>query len=217
MTAPALAESPVRSTPRRRERRAITPEQMLHMPEARHAELIDGRLVEKPAMSMESSIITSKVNHFMRGFADPRGLGEVMGEQTTYRCFNHSPNQVRRPDVSFIAKHRLKPDMYRGHVREVPDLVAEVISANDEAEDVESRIDDFLRAGVPLIWVIYAISRKARVYRDGEPAGELRGDGVLEGEPVLPGFRLSLADLFAGMPELPRLRDRKAERRAEEA
>ena len=77
----------------------------------------------------------------------------------------------------------------KGWIRIPPDLAVEVVSPNDSAEELEEKLDDYRTAGVPLIWVIYPELRKVKIFRLDGPAGELREDGVLSGEDVIPGFR----------------------------
>jgi Uma2 family endonuclease len=122
-------------------------------------------------------------------------MGSVNGAQGSYQIFPDDPRKVRIPDVSFIraGQEAAVPD---GHSRVVPDLVVEVVSPNDSAEEVDAKIQDFLSAGVSLIWVVTPNTRTIRVIR-GDGSGEfLRGNATLDGETVLPGFRLALADLF---------------------
>jgi len=56
---------------------------------------------------------------------------------------------------------------------------------------------DWLHAGVRLVWVVDPGSRTATVHREGGQGLLLTGDAELDGEDVLPGFRLPLPDLFA--------------------
>jgi Uma2 family endonuclease len=55
----------------------------------------------------------------------------------------------------------------------------------------------WLDAGVRLVWVVDPQARLAAVHHPGGLVTVLREHGVLDGEDVLPGFRLSLAPLFA--------------------
>ena len=180
----------------------ITPESMLTLPEARHAELVDGVLLEKPGMSRESSLVTTQLIFSLMLFLREHPLGRVMETQATYQCFDHKPKQVRRPDVSFVRHERLMPDSYRGNIRQPPDLAVEVVSLHDTFSQIQHRVDDFRRAAVPLIWVIDPLNRQALAYRGGE-VRLIAADGELDGDPVLPGFRCPLAELFAGLPDLP--------------
>ena len=78
----------------------------------------------------------------------------------------------------------------------VPDIVIEVVSPHDLAEVVDERITDFLLAGVPLIWVVYPLTRHIVIYRSDGSGGWIGQDGVLSGENVLSGFTCPLRELF---------------------
>jgi Uma2 family endonuclease len=49
---------------------------------------------------------------------------------------------------------------------------------------------------VPLVWWVDRGKRIVRVHRPGQPERVLRPGDVLDGEDVLPGFRLPVADIF---------------------
>ena len=83
----------------------------------------------------------------------------------------------------------------------MPDLVAEVVSPRDLAEDLEQKLAEYREAGIPLIWVIYPSTRTAHILRTGRQRSELGPAGVLDGEDILPGFSLPLADLFPPVEE----------------
>ena len=178
----------------------ITPEQMLGMSEARHAELVDGYLLEKPGMSKKSGRVGVKLITRLETFVEERRLGEVLGDGVTYRCFPHEPRQVRRPDLSYIAAGRATPKMEEGHVPIAPDLVVEVVSPRDVMNHVLGRVDDFLLAGTPLVWVVVPDRRMALVFRADGSGARLGERDKLDGEDVLPGFSCPLNELFAPPP-----------------
>jgi Uma2 family endonuclease len=105
---------------------------------------------------------------------------------------------VRRADVSFIRRERYSWDQltHDGFMTLAPDLAVEVVSPNDYGREIEEKVDDYLRAGVPLVWVVYPEIRVVHVYRGDGTAGRFRGADELSGEDVLPGFRCKVDDLF---------------------
>ena len=132
-----------------------------------------------------------------RLFCREHDLGKVWPADNGYQCFPHAPGLVRRPDVSFVKKGRLPGDVSpKGWVKIPPDLAVEVVSPNDSAEELEEKLDDYRKAGVPLIWVIYPEQRKARVFRLDGPAVELEEDDDLSGEDIIPGFRCPLREIL---------------------
>ena len=107
---------------------------------------------------------------------------------------------MRIPDIAFTRKERVPASgPAKGHARVRPDLVVEVISPNDVADELEEKIDDFLAAGVPLIWVVSPATRSVQVYRQGGSGTRLGPDDRLDGEDVLPGFRVEVSRLFEGL------------------
>ncbi len=79
----------------------------------------------------------------------------------------------------------------------VPDLVAEVLADDDRAQDLDEKIWLYLRAGVPLLWIVNPNRCSVTVYTaDGAVRFALPG-GVLEGGDVLPGLALPVDRIFA--------------------
>ena len=81
----------------------------------------------------------------------------------------------------------------------LPDLVVEVVSTYDLAKNLEERINDYLHAGVKLLWLVYPTIRSVYVIRQDGSAARLTEADVLSGEDVLPGFTCPLSKLFAGI------------------
>lgn len=178
------------------EARRYTPEDLLALPDEKNYELVDGRLVERN-MGAESSEVGGELYFLLRLFCRERDLGRVWPADNGFQCFRHAPGLVRRPDVSFVKKGRLPGDVSpRGWIRIPPDLAVEVVSPNDLAGELEGKLDDYRKAGVPLVWVIYPEQRKARVFRLDGPGVEIGEDGVLSGEDVVPGFRCPLREIL---------------------
>jgi Uma2 family endonuclease len=178
------------------EARRYTPEDLLAMPDGKSYELVDGRLVERK-MGAESSEIGGNLYFLLRMFCRGHDLGIVWPADNGFQCFPHAPGLVRRPDVSFIRRGRLPGDVSpKGWVKIPPDLAVEVVSPNDLVGELEEKLDDYRKADVPLVWVIYPEQRKARIFRLDGPAVELMEDDELTGEDVIPGFRCPLREIL---------------------
>ncbi len=179
----------------------ITPEEFEEMSGVDHMELVDGELREK-GMGLESSFVQTRLRRLVGNFVDERGLGMVFDGEAGYRCFPHRPRLVRKPDASFVRTGRFPNDRPPlGYTDLAPDLVVEVISPNDTSFEVQERLNDFLLAQVPLIWMVDPHTRTVHVYSLGEPFRRLTDGDELTGDPVLPGFRVRVAALFP--PPLP--------------
>ena len=64
------------------------------------------------------------------------------------------------------------------------------------ADELQVKVDQWLRAGSLRVWVLYPATRSAMVYRADGIVALLHEDDTLQGEPVLPGFSCRVGDLF---------------------
>ena len=78
-----------------------------------------------------------------------------------------------------------------------PVLAVEILSPSDTQEDINEKIDDYLSAGVPLVWIIDPHHRTVKIFRPGEEPALVNIRQELSGEPHLPGFRVAASQLFA--------------------
>jgi Uma2 family endonuclease len=174
-----------------------TPEDLLVMPDAVSYELVDGELLERE-MGWKSSVIGGEVGFLLKAHCKAHNLGWVAPADASYQWFPDAPNKVRRPDVSFIRLERMPADEEpEGHCRIAPDLAVEVTSPNDLFDDVEEKVEEYLTAGVRLVWVVHPSTRTVRVRRADGTISLLREADELSGEDVVPGFRCRVSDLFA--------------------
>ncbi len=160
-------------------------------------ELVRGRLVREPRPGGRHGRIAFRVGFLIERFAEVRGLGQVVME--TGFLLAEDPPTVRGPDVAFIAQESLPAEGAPvGHWRYAPDLAIEVLSPSNSAAETLQKVADYLRSGSRLVWVVDPAAESVTIY---SPRGDVRvvDDGdVLEGEDVLPGFRVEVADLFEG-------------------
>ena len=176
--------------------RLMTIEEFAVLPDDgwRH-ELLRGELRRMPGGGLEHGGIGSKLDRRHGIFVELHGLGLVVGE--TGFVFEADPPTVRFPDVAFIRAERLPPPGEWPHFsRVLPDLAIEVVSPNDEPAEIAAKVTFYLSHGVPLVWVAYPRPQQLAVHRPGQEPRTLGIGDTLEGEEVVPGFRLSVADLF---------------------
>jgi Uma2 family endonuclease len=78
----------------------------------------------------------------------------------------------------------------------VPSLAGEILSPSDEIEDILEKVQEYLDAGVALVWVLEPVFRTVTVYRPGVEPVLFSASQELSGDPPLPGFRVRVADIF---------------------
>jgi Uma2 family endonuclease len=79
----------------------------------------------------------------------------------------------------------------------VPDLVVEVLSETNTQAEMDRKLKQYFEASVTPVWYVDPETRSARGYAGLTDVTVVDQDGVLDGGPVLPGFQLSLRELFA--------------------
>lgn len=175
----------------------LEPDDLLRMPDGGSYELVDGRLEEKK-MGAKSEEIGSVILAAIFNHVRPQRLGHVFGGATGYRCFPHRPRLVRKPDVSIVLRGRFpNEETPEGDIPIPPDLAVEVVSPNDTYEEVETKVVEYLAAGVRLVWVVSPTAKTVLVRRPDKSAVALDVTDALNGEDVLPGFACPVAELFA--------------------
>lgn len=161
-------------------------------------EIIDGQKVELPPLGWHAGFIASFLQGKLCEFAYARRLGYPVVEVLFHLSLPVDRN--RRPDVAFVSTQRCprgRPVFNDANAWDVvPNLAVEVISPTDLVDELLERLEEYFRAGVQLVWVIFPRRRVVQVYQSLTRLHGLTAAEVLDGGDVLPGFRLPLAELF---------------------
>ncbi len=163
--------------------------------EDRLCELVEGVLVEKVKGYHESKLAVW-IAHLLQLYLDENDLGEVAGADGTLRLM---PKLVRIPDVSFVSHQRVAecanadapiPEL-------APDLAIEVLSEGSTDAEMQRKLKEYFFAGTTLVWLVDPRRRTVQVSTAPDQSIVLSEEQELSGEPVLPGFRVAVARIFA--------------------
>ncbi len=161
--------------------------------EDRLCELVDGVLVEKP-MGLRESILALLIAFRLQEFVLPRRLGAVSGADGMMKL---RPQLIRIPDVAYIRVRASGPKIPNKPVPAIaPTLAVEVLSDSNTPREIRRKIGEYFAAGTELVWVIDPDARTADIFAAPQDSRRIDIGGALPGEPALPGFSLSLKDLF---------------------
>ena len=159
-------------------------------------ELQAGLLVCEPPAGGRHGDIALALGSALRRHVRERGLGRVLANDTGF-VLARDPDTVRAPDIAFVTKERwagyADPSRF---LPGAPDLAVEVLSASNSREAMHAKVADFLAAGTRLIWVVDPEAKTVAVYRTLLAPRFVGLDGVLDGEEVVPGFTLPVAEIF---------------------
>lgn len=121
----------------------------------------------------------------------------VLGAETGFRLAGN-PDTVLAPDIAFIKQERLTlasetEKFWSG----APDLAVEVLSPSDTVYEVDEKVATWLSSGTKMVWVVSPKMRSIHIHRSGASIQTLSEGDVLDGQDIVPGFRLNLAELFS--------------------
>ena len=182
--------------------RLMTEEEFLALPDDDGVDrmLIRGELVEGPVTtrSLDHSVVNMTVGYYLKAWnktrPDPRGL--VIGGEGRVRLFTDSPSFVG-VDVAFIGPESRPSNTHKPTFADGPPLlVVEIISPSDQASEIADKVELYLSAGVPRVWLLDPRFKTVIVYRPDGPPHLFHLGQTLDAEPHLPGFRVTVAEVF---------------------
>jgi Uma2 family endonuclease len=160
-------------------------------------EVINGQRVELPLMSILAAWLASRLQSFLGPFAEQHRLGTVV--TAALFILDATINLRRRPDVAFVSNQRWPLDRdlpETGDWKIVPDLAVEIASPNDLLEEMIAKMEEYFRYGVAQVWIISPAARKVIVFESPTKVRIVSLADDLDGGSLLPGFRLSMTELF---------------------
>jgi Uma2 family endonuclease len=132
----------------------------------RQLELDEGRLVVMPpagdlhgTLCFEDRCDISESTHRKRS-----GVGRVACNDPGL-LLGRDPDTVRAPDLAYYRENVRLEEISPGLAKRLPDLVVEVLSPSDRLGMVMRKVQQYLRAGIAMVWVVDGESRNVTVYR----------------------------------------------------
>jgi len=176
-----------------------TIEEFMNLPKSdQRQELVEGELFDMPPTGDEHGRVSDILYRRLGNYVEDNYLGRVWFT-TGFVIDPTTPKPtVRAPDVAFIKTARV-PASGPGAVPVPPDLAVEVISPSDEAGDIKKKLEQYQKAAVPLIWLIYPAKQQVQVYRiaNTQTFETLGINNELDGETIVPGFKIAINKLFS--------------------
>ncbi|MGH2535330.1 MAG: Uma2 family endonuclease [Thermomicrobiales bacterium] len=162
-------------------------------------ELVRGELREVSPAGGDASMTAGVIYVALFPFVTSRGLGYLTTADGGY-FLSGNPDTLVAPDVGFIRSARVPVDYDRTSFIPVPpDLAVEVLSPTDRPRDVAEKIALYLEAGVSFVWIVDSRKKTVTVHRSGREPRQLGVGDELDGEDILPGFRLVVAAVFSNV------------------
>ncbi len=107
----------------------------------------------------------------------------------------------RGPDAAWVSQEKLATltrEERRKFLRLVPDFAVELKSLTDHLSDLQRKMQNWMRNGVSLGWLIHPDKQCVFVYEGSETPVVVSSNRLLATEPVL-GFELDLEQIWKGL------------------
>ncbi len=136
----------------------------------------------------------NSVGFYLRLEAEMKGLGRAFSEVGI--VLRRGPDRVPGADAAFLTTDQLPPRYTReGYFETIPKLVVEIRSKNDTLPEIESKVAEYLAAGVVEIWVLDPEVQTIAMHTGGGVV--ILGAGEALTSAVLPGFSVPVHLFFA--------------------
>ena len=151
-------------------------------------ELHHGRLITMPPPGDIHGAVEKNLVVELTIQGERKGHGKV-------RCgdvgivLGRNPDHVFGADAVFVANRSLPlRQSSEGYLETIPELVVEVRSKNDTRAALGRKAEDYLGAGVVVVWVVDPMKREVAEYRQGGAVRIYAEADTLTVEDVIPGF-----------------------------
>jgi Uma2 family endonuclease len=155
-----------------------------------------GELIVMPGTGFQTGRRNSNLTYQLTAWAIKDGSGLCCDSSTIFAL----PNGARRsPDASWVKLEKLDNLSERqkeGFAPICPDFVVELRSPSDRLATLHDKMLEYIANGAALGWLIDPFARRVYVYRPDEELVILENPDVVHGDPVLPGFKLKMEDLW---------------------
>jgi Uma2 family endonuclease len=167
-------------------------------------EVVEGEIIEMAPVGGLHNWIAKNIAWMLEEYVKTHKLGLVFTDALLYILATDEESSIRRarvPDASFIRKAEILADWdFERPYPGAPTLAVEVMSPDDQIEDVIAKVQEYLDSGTSEVWVV--LPRQKTVYRyfRGESQVQTyRDDDTIDVSILFPD--LTLADIFA-LPDL---------------
>lgn len=129
------------------------------------------------------------------------GLGKVFSSSTVFHLPGGGVGEAcsesfRSPDAAWVKLERwqqLTLDQQEKFPPICPDFVIELRSRTDRLKPLQQKMQEYLRSGLQLGWLINSQDQQVEIYRPNQVPQILSIPTTLTGEDLLPGFVLTIA------------------------
>ncbi len=149
--------------------------------------------------SRKHTRVVANVSHLLCEWllTQPLPRGEILSGEAAFQLSPDFDSNVGI-DVAYVSAELASASAADAFdIEGPPTLAVEVLSPSDQHRDIVEKIELYLDASVPLVWVLDPDLKVVHVHRPNEEPVSFNVRQELTAEPHLPGFKVAVADFFA--------------------
>ena len=149
-----------------------------------------------PPTGWATGAMNAEITFQLQRWARADGTGRAVDSSAGYELPNGA---MRSPDASWVSNERLARLTAEQRSRFLPlcpDFVVELRSPTDRPAALANKMTEYILCGTALGWLIDPARHTVVVYRPESDPEELHSPSTVSGDPLLPGFRLTLREVW---------------------
>ena len=162
------------------------------------AELVNGKVVLMAPTGDAPGTAADEIYFSLRKYVEQSGIGHAVSDNKAFRA-NLPHRETLSPDAAFYTGPRAGMDFYPAP----PDFAVEVRSKGDYGpapeQDIARKRAEYFAAGTLVVWDVDLLNeptvRKYAAAAPEHPTSFHRGE-FADAEPAVPGWRMSVDELF---------------------
>lgn len=176
-------------------KKKISGEELFAMGDIGRTELVEGEIVYMSPTGHPHGFVEFNIGTALHNFVRKHKLGRVLGGEVGIYT-KRNPDTVRGADVAFISKARLAQVQSQSYLDVAPELIVEILSPDDRWSEVTEKLEEYFAIDVQMVWIADPQRQQVHVYRSMTDVERLKAEDELSGGEVLPGFGITVAELF---------------------
>ena len=158
-------------------------------------ELRESKVTKRnPSHSAAVAAVGALLINWLKTQPEPRG--KVYSGEAYFRIRKDPDTNVGVDVALATPEQRATTKRKASYVEGPPLLAVEVLSPYDKHKDIVETIEEYLECGAKLVWIVDPYTDTVTVHRPGQEPKLYTLSDELSGDPELPGFRCSVAEIF---------------------
>jgi len=174
----------------------MTADEFLTHRDGRLSELVRGKVVPLNVPAPRHGQICLQIAFMIKQYLAENDVAHVVTNDTGI-ITQRDPDTIRGADVAVFSYETVpKGRLADRYLDQPPQIVFEVLSPSDRGPQAMTKVGEYLDAGVRFVCLVDSRNDAVTVFNSDATQQKMQGDDQLAFEDVLPGFSMTVGDIF---------------------